>query len=420
MEFLRAARSFRFGSARLLRNNDFFADRLSHKLTTTILLIFIVLVTLKRYFTNPISCWTPAELKRYEKYISKYCWIKGTYYVNQNYDLNVLSIEARDETLLYYYQWVYIFLLIQALLFYFPKVVWHFFSNKILDYDLLNIVDAAIRHECYSNDQKALIQYLSSNLTQNHSYSTSKQIKTALNIRSKLNRQSSVKINENETKAVTYFRSRTNKLRKSLLTYGYIITKLLYLCVAVLQIHLMNRFLSNQKHSFYGWQVIETILKGQADLGDSSDSKVFPRVTICDIKTRELGSDHLYTVQCILTFNLFNERIYAFLWFWISIVVIPFTVIDLAKCLKRFIFMNSIYNIKFVKDRLKVFQSFQEKKDKREKKLMRLFADYYLANDGVFVLRLIEHNSNALVVSDLIHDLWTKFKNEQDELNEAS
>lgn len=42
--------------------------------------------------------------------MNRYCWLKGTYYVNQNYDLNTLSIEAREETLLYYYQWVTYFI----------------------------------------------------------------------------------------------------------------------------------------------------------------------------------------------------------------------------------------------------------------------------------------------------------------------
>ena len=39
---------------------------------------------------------------------------KGTYYVDQTYDLNQLNIEARNETLLKYYQWIHFFLIFQV------------------------------------------------------------------------------------------------------------------------------------------------------------------------------------------------------------------------------------------------------------------------------------------------------------------
>ena len=308
MDFIRAARIFRFGSVRKLQNNDFFSDRISHRHTTSIILVFIVLVTFKRLFSNPINCWIPAELRRYEKYINRYCWIKGTYYVNQNYDLNVLSIEARDETLLYYYQWVYIFLLLQAGLFYFPKVLWFFLSSRLLDYDLINLVDAAKKHEFYGYDQKRIIDYLCSNVNHQYTWLTDANKKISKHIQDKIEQQEENSMT-NIDKFREYVQLRIHKFRKSGLTISYLFVKVLYLMVAIFQIYFMNRFLSNKKNAFYGLQILKTILSGQADLVHQSDSKIFPRVTICDIRTKELSTDHLYTVQCILSFNLFNERI---------------------------------------------------------------------------------------------------------------
>ena len=45
--------------------------------------------------------------------------------------------------------------------------------------------------------------------------------------------------------------------------------------IAVLQIYLMNAFLSSKTNSFYGYEILKTILKGEADLVQQSDSKIF-------------------------------------------------------------------------------------------------------------------------------------------------
>ncbi|RMZ98774.1 innexin unc-9-like isoform X1 [Brachionus plicatilis] len=46
----------------------------------------------------------------------------------------------------------------------------------------------------------------------------------------------------------------------------------------------------------------------------------------------------------------------------------------------------------------------------RDKILIKLFTEFYIGNDGVFVLKLIEHNSNAIVVSSLVNKMWEQFK----------
>jgi hypothetical protein len=410
MEFLKAARTFRFGACRTVRNIDFFSDRMSHRHTTTILLVFIILVTFRRFYSSPINCWVPAELKRYEKYINRYCWIKGTFYVKQNYDLNVLSVEARDESLLQYYQWVQFFLLIQAFLFYMPRIVWHYVSHRILDYDLSNMVDAAVKHECFPNNQSALLRYLCSHLNDEHTWTSADKHKLNLELNAKINSLAENAKEASNFKDFVVFQYR--KFSRSLLTMSYVMVKLLYLIVALLQIYLMNVFLSNRKYSFYGYQVLQTILSGEADLGGQSDSRIFPRVTVCDIKTIELGTDHLYTVQCILSFNLFNERIYAFLWFWIVAVVVPFTCIDIFRWLRRLLVYSTRFNYQFIKDRLRIYDTLK-RGDPKQRHLVRLFAEHYVSTDGVFVLRLIEHNSNAMVVSELINEMWKHFKIEQ-------
>ncbi len=138
------------------------------------------------------------------------------------------------------------------------------------------------------------------------------------------------------------------------------------------------------------------------------------RVTICDVKTKELGTDHLYTIQCVLTFNLFNERIYAFLWFWIFFILVPLSTIELIAWFDRVFVRGSSYRYTFVKNRIRIYEK-NAGKGKREKQLLKLFTEYYIGIDGVFLLRLIEHNSNATVVCELIREMWSQFKLEQDQ-----
>ena len=66
--------------------------------------------------------------------------------------------------------------------------------------------------------------------------------------------------------------------------------------------------------------------------------------------------------------------------------------------------------IDYVKKYLKVNNELHTNFDK---KMCVKFAENYLRDDGVFVLRLVARNSTDLVVTDLVKELWRIFKDKQ-------
>ncbi len=112
---------------------------------------------------------------------------------------------------------------------------------------------------------------------------------------------------------------------------------------------------------------------------------------------------HDYTVQCVLSINLFNEMIYFFIWWWI-IIVIVLTIINFMEWAFKLVF--TVDRVTYVKKHLK----FMNKYDKNDhRKLINGFVFHYLKNDGVFLIRLLAKNTNTLMTSEIVAQLWDNY-----------
>lgn len=181
-------------------------------------------------------------------------------------------------------------------------------------------------------------------------------------------------------------------------------------------------FQSRKGSFFYGKVLLNKFLSGEAELGSSSTNSssynYFPLVTVCDVTIKELNTaePHLYQFSCILTSNLFSEKIFMLLWLWYVLVLLPLGSYQLFKYAKALGFRQSYHRYMYLKRRLGAFVDF--KHDKRLVFLMHLFSEYYLHADDVLMLALIEANSSLVVATELLDELWVQFLASLEEFEE--
>jgi hypothetical protein len=108
--------------------DDDFSDRLNHRWTVSLLILFTILVGSAQYVGSPIACWCPAQFTgSMTTYANQICWIANTYYVPTD-DFLPNPTQVREHKIAYY-QWVPFILALMSLLFYTPFTVWHLLAK---------------------------------------------------------------------------------------------------------------------------------------------------------------------------------------------------------------------------------------------------------------------------------------------------
>ena len=197
----------------------------------------------------------------------------------------------------------------------------------------------------------------------------------------------------------------------------YLFTKVLFIINVTCQLFALNSFLG-MNYNMYGFDVVGELLRGD----DWTESDRFPRVTMCDLKVRRLGNVQRYTVQCVLPINLFNEKIYLFLWFWM-VFVATMACVSLLTWTMRSVFNSD--RMRYVKKHIVLMQEQSggddlDIKSTDGRRHFRSFVQEYLQQDGVFVLRLVGHNTNAITVTEFVWDLWKKYCHQPRDNNDTS
>ena len=183
----------------------------------------------------------------------------------------------------------------------------------------------------------------------------------------------------------------------------FLFSKLCYIVNVVGQLFVLNRVLST-RYSTFGVDMLNAVVS-ESDW--TEDSYVaFPRVTLCDFKVRgqDLGNVQTYTVQCVLPVNLYNEKIYMFLWFWMMAVALA-SVVSFIVWLFRAALLQD--RLKFVGNHLALGSRLPASgRASEDRRLVRKFVVDYLRQDGAFLFRLIAHNTNNITTTEVVCALW--------------
>ncbi|KAL8564088.1 hypothetical protein ACOMHN_034565 [Nucella lapillus] len=364
--------------------DDDAVDRLNHLYTVVLLMVCAVLGTGTMLFGEPIACWTPANFPgTYIKYVRSYCYVRNTYYIPMDQAIPV-EYEKRESEELTYYQWVPFIMLFMAFLFKFPCYVWSLFSEAS-GIDLGKVCD----------DTESLVAQADSTRTQGVD-------RLAIHIDRWLKAH-----RFHQTSSFNRFRQHVSSLlcvfgmkrEPSYLSLLYLFMKMLYTVNVVCQFFLLTAFLG-EWHLTYGADV----LKGFFSHEGWKESPRFPRVTLCDFDIRQLQNIQRYTVQCTLNVNVYLDKVFFFLWFWLIFVALVTT------C--SFVFwLWRVFSRQNHKDYVKKYLVIQDKlKTKEDRKLIKQFVQDYLHDDGVFLLRMMARNSHIILMSEILGQLFENFK----------
>ncbi|CAF0979463.1 unnamed protein product [Rotaria sordida] len=352
-------------------NDDEHSDRLNHRYSVGFLLICASIVTGAPIAFERITCWVPAQfVGAYSTYTKNYCWISNTYYIPSNATVPHSKYD-REHAEIGYYQWAPFIFLSFALFFYLPRMLWRSMNTRsgidlqyLVSKDDKNIIAQLIECYCQPNKQDVLFSR-------------------------------------------RFFRTifcTSGKRFGNYLRSIYIMVKFLYLINSFIQLVAIHIVLG-QPGWFYGIDVWYNVFVRNSVL---TDSPFFPRVTLCDLRIREVGNLHRYTVQCVLPINMLNEKLFSLAWFWFIYVFISnlfsflFTLYDTIMAGSRINFIGNLY-------RTSVSSPFINES------LLKKFTQDFLMQDGVLILKILYHNGPVFLATDVVHLLVKNYERKQQE-----
>jgi len=255
--------------------------KLFYKATTTLLLACSLLTSSKQFFGDPINCevdWTNGGAVN-EAVLNSYCWMYSSFNIPLNFKGACIKRE-NDGSALYnsYYQWVSLYLVISALMFYAPRGLWLMLEGGLMKF----LAKGATEKIVEDADEK---------------------------------RESLIK---------TFHDHLHNKYNAY--AAWFLCCEQLNFTTVLCQWFITNRFL---KYQFirYGPAVIHyyNLPPEERSLtqGFNPMCEAFPRIASCNyVRYGTGGMQEVRSAICILGLNMINDKIFLVLWFWYGFLTI--------------------------------------------------------------------------------------------------
>lgn len=183
------------------------------------------------------------------------------------------------------------------------------------------------------------------------------------------------------------------------ITTLYLLVKLFYVLNIIAQFVLLNNFLGDY-YTMWGLETIQNLWYNEK----WQVSHVFPRVTLCDFSVRGLANVRRFTIQCVLMINMFNEKIYLFIWFWFLFVGTVTIINYLYCCILLMSLSHRVSDIKYILKHL-----VNTKNSYDFEMGVKHFTRDILKPDGYLLLRFLEKNAGAIVTRDITHKLFQDY-----------
>ncbi|XP_021949350.1 innexin inx2 [Folsomia candida] len=334
---------------------------LHYKFTVLALLVCTMMISCKQHFGEPITCLADNSDVKFGRATDAYCWVHETYTVNELIDGKAgrrspqlapgvgPHTNSTSKKIHRYYPWIGFFLLFQAWMFYFPRLLWKLWESGKMERLTLNLQNELnFREKELIARRKSVANYLLRNFHRQNYYAVK-----------------------------------------------YITCELLNLLNVGAQIILTDTLLGHE-FSSYGKDVINYVYEGMTDRTDPMD-KVFPKLSKCTFNQfGPSGNIVPYDVLCVLTLNILHEKVFFFLWFWFLLLAV-------------FSLLGVTYRISTIllppirRYRLETKASLCE--DVEIKTILRYshFADW-------LVITQLSKNMDPLIYADLLKDIAYKLK----------
>nr|UFA45913.1 innexin 2 [Rhynchosciara americana] len=319
------------------------------KLTVYFLLIFSFIISGHSWTGKPIDCFIDKERKAFADAL---CWANGTFTIENTPELmNGRQIFRQAYHYQRYYQWIVIILMVEAGLFSVPERLWKAWEHgriQQLSSDL-NADVITSNSENYEKDKKRVLRYLKMNNSHIHG---------------------------------TY-------------VFRYVCCEVMNFLNVVLNMYIFNvifgRFWSRYLPA------VLSLFTTEGPTFSTLASVIFPITAKCSYSdVGHSGSEQYHDALCLLTLNVVNEKVFAFLYIWY--VLLLFTS-GLNLIWRSLILLSSTLRLKIIQSSTKWTEPLTENEVKK-----------ILPNDNIgdwFIMFLLGQNLNPYAFKEILDELST-------------